>query len=108
MVNAKEELLKKLNQVNKNIEDIDAYCIFYYEFEKCKEINGENPNDLLDFLNFEYDDGYGLQHLFGKILFKDKSWLERTDYDGLEWWEYLKSPNKEELLKGNCNEKNRL
>jgi len=103
MINAQEELLRVLKQANKNIEDIDAYCIYYiYEFEKCKEINGENPNDLLDFLNFEYDDGYGLQHLFGKILFKDKSWLERAEYDGLEWWEYLKAPNKEELLKENC------
>ena len=103
MINAKKELLEVLEQIEKTIEDIEAYCILYtYKIGKSKEIKGENPDALLNFLNFEYDNGYGLRYLYGKILFKDNSWLERGEYDGSEWWEYKISPKKENLLKGNC------
>ena len=27
-----------------------------------------------------------------KIVFKDNSWIERSTYDGSEWWEYKKTP----------------
>lgn len=38
-----------------------------------------------------YYDGYGAteinEHL--KIIFTDDSWLERREYDGSEWWEFV-------------------
>lgn len=24
-----------------------------------------------------------------RVVFKDGSWLERQEYDGAEWWEYI-------------------
>jgi hypothetical protein len=53
----------------------------------------EDMDDFLSKLNFEYDDGYGSQKLFGTIWFKDGTWSTRGEYDGSEWWEHHKCPN---------------
>lgn len=50
-------------------------------------------NDFLNQLSkYKYDAGYGGQQLFGTIWYTDKTWSERGEYDGSEWWEYKKSP----------------
>jgi len=43
-------------------------------------------------LNFEYDNGYGGQNLFGNIWYTDGTWSDRGEYDGSEWWQYKKVP----------------
>ena len=43
-------------------------------------------------LDFEYDNGYGCQEVDGKIVFTDNSWIQRGEYDGSEWWTYLRCP----------------
>lgn len=48
--------------------------------------------------SMDYDNGYGSQHLFGTIVFKDGTWLERGEYDGSEWWEHRKLPTEESLF----------
>lgn len=48
--------------------------------------------NFLTLLDFEYDDEYGGQKLFGIIWYKDGTWSERGEYDGSEWWEYKKVP----------------
>lgn len=53
-----------------------------------------------DALDFEYDDGYGSQELFGIVWMKDGSWFERHEYDGAEGWEYKKTPPLPHYLKG--------
>lgn len=50
-------------------------------------------------LQFEYDNSYGAQHLFGTVWFNDDSWLERGEYDGSEWWEHKSLPVIPEELK---------
>ena len=47
---------------------------------------------FLQSLDFEYDDGYGTQELFGTIWYEDGSWSEREEYDGSECWAYKTSP----------------
>lgn len=42
----------------------------------------------------DYDDGFGLQQLFGTIVFKDGTWMERREYDGSEWWEHYRIPTE--------------
>ena len=52
--------------------------------------------DLQEFLrslNFEYDNGYGGQEIYGTIWYDDGSWSERGEYDGSEWWEHKKCPD---------------
>ena len=46
----------------------------------------EEFTKFIEDLDFEYDNGYGTQHLFGKIWYTDGSWSERYEYDGSENW----------------------
>jgi hypothetical protein len=55
--------------------------------------SADEYTEFLDKLNFEYDDGYGGQELYGMIwLMEDNTWYERGEYDGSEWWEYKECP----------------
>ena len=54
-------------------------------------IRGTLP-EVLPLLDFEYDNGYGGQELFGNIWYKDGTWSERGEYDGSEWWEHKVCP----------------
>ena len=56
----------------------------------------EQEKDFINFLDREYDNDYGAQHLFGIIVFKDNSWVERHEYDGSEWWETKVVPKEED------------
>jgi len=47
---------------------------------------------LWEFLDRQYDSGYGEQKLFGIVWLQDGSWLTRGEYDGKEWWEHNKRP----------------
>lgn len=49
----------------------------------------------------DYNEGYGSQELFGTIVFKNNTWLERAEYDGSEWWERRKLPTEESLFSNN-------
>lgn len=40
----------------------------------------------------EYDSGYGSQEWEGWISFQDGSWIERSEYDGSEWWSLKACP----------------
>ncbi len=53
---------------------------------------------LEDLASINYNNGYGGQELFGTIVFKDGTWLERGEYDGSEWWEHRKLPTEESLF----------
>lgn len=53
---------------------------------------------FLDFLNRDYDPGYGGQELFGIIYCEDGVWLDRGEYDGSEWWHVSKYPDLREVF----------
>jgi len=52
----------------------------------------KEADEFLDWLDFEYDSGYGIQEIYGTIWFEDKTWATREEYDGSEWWEYHEQP----------------
>lgn len=52
-----------------------------------------------DLGNIEYNNGRGSQELFGHIVFKDGTWLERADYDGSEWWVLKMCPKEPKGLR---------
>ena len=93
MQNAREELDKILVYLSYSYDDIKCFNIAFYpqccEPAKVK-LKGSNVKELQEKINFIYDNGYGMQHLHGVILFKDGAWIERVEYDGSEWWEYKK------------------
>ena len=98
-MNLLDETLEIMEYHNKTIEDIEY--IYIYE-----EANWSHKNIIynsdsiksLDKLNFKYDSGYGSQEIFGWITFKDNTWLERSEYDGSEWWNFMKKPGPEDLI----------
>lgn len=120
-MNVKKELLTIMAKFGKTIKDIkginitlkrdswdsDMWCYLYYRSILKASILDANFNQLeskLNLLDFNYDNGYGSQQLFGCVVFTDGSWLERHTYDGSEWWEYKKEPNLDDLMNWNFNE----
>jgi hypothetical protein len=46
-------------------------------------------NSILNWLDFDYDSGFGGQVLEGNIWYNDGTWSKRGEYDGSEWWEHV-------------------
>lgn len=100
-MNAKQELLRLINPN-------EIKCALIYEGEqynyetlqydvsekKILKVNHteEELNSFLNSLDFNYDNGYGGQELFGTVWMNDGTWLERGEYDGSEWWEHKICP----------------
>lgn len=96
MENAKQEFLD-------HVQTRQVLCALIrlgpeYFPEECKHVHlphGYSQNSFEQFLHeldFEYDDGYGGQELFGTIWYADGTWSERGEYDGSEWWEHKLCP----------------
>jgi hypothetical protein len=49
--------------------------------------------EFLSKLNFDYNNDYGTQHLFGTVWFHDETWASREEYNGREWWQHNMCPN---------------
>ena len=94
-MNVKEELILTIEQARKTPEDVIAIKV------SSEDINIKS-SELTDYelssLDYEYDNGYGAQELFGVVLFNDNTWLSRWEYDGSEGWEYNEIPTVEEIL----------
>ena len=89
-MNAREELIKHIG---------DREVKYVYIFAGCppkRSVKGTLP-EVLPLLDFEYNNGFGGQNLFGHIWYTDGTWSERGEYDGAEWWEYKKCPDIPEL-----------
>ena len=113
--NAKTELLKKLE----NLADLKCAVVaricdvlpcssiketdFRKRFDKTIELKEnfsvQELSIFLDGLDFEYDDGYGQQELFGIVWLVDGSWLSREEYDGSEWWQHNSLPSVPSYLR---------
>lgn len=66
-------------------------------FDKIITLRENWSNDewlaFLEELDFNYNNGFGSQRLFGVVWFKDGSWLERYEYDGAEKWVLKRTPD---------------
>lgn len=103
-MNAKLELVRELEGAGKVPSDVLAFVFIYGRGWRCSneknelKAEGRLLQHHLDWLDFDYDDGYGGQELFGLVLFDDGSWLERYEYDGSECWSYKYSPTVQDVL----------
>jgi len=99
MINAKYELLSKLENYEYSKNDIKCFKIILTPWgiqdtnlqDKPEQFTHNSEGDLFYYLDFEYDNGYGIQLIKGVVLMNDGCWFERSEYDGSEWWE-LKKP----------------
>lgn len=93
MCNFKDETLSILATNGKTWNDVK-----FIQGDDFKVSN--NKDELLELMNFEYDDGYGAPQIAEDlIIVGDNWWLERGEYDGSEWWEYKETPRPNLKLK---------
>lgn len=105
-MNAKQELLDKLNETFLSIKCASIDIEISYDVVKHIRLplnySPEQYEEFLSALDVEYDSGYGGQELFGRVWLTQDVWLERHEYDGSEWWTVKKLPNiHKELLNNN-------
>ncbi len=92
-MNARKELLDKVEP-----KDILCASINFYDGYREKQIilplnwSDEDMYYFLVALDFEYNNGYGMQELFGNVWMKNGTWLEREEYDGSECWKHKVCP----------------
>lgn len=104
--NAKEEFLRATSdckiiaayvELNSYLEDIGDDN----DRGRLKPLYTKKDYDnFLNFLDQEYDNGFGGQNLYGTIYCEDGIWLDRGEYDGSEWWQEHQYPNMKEHFKG--------
>ena len=88
-MNLYEETLVELSENGKTLKDVIAIC------GKDFQITIE---DFIRCSNTEYDKGYGAPEVATDLLvIGDDFWLERHDYDGLEWWEFKTMPKYKDM-----------
>lgn len=91
IINLLEETVNILKKNNLQLSDIE-YILTY---ENDKYLNWAIEQFIKEANEINYDNGYGLHNisLNLKIVGKDW-WLERSEYDGSEWWTFKTFPNK--------------
>lgn len=93
-MNLKNETFRILEKNDKDFTYIKWAVLFIDFGDSYKDIilppnyTKEDLNKFINDIDFDYDDGFGGQEVFGKIMLVTDSWLERGEYDGSEWWEY--------------------
>ena len=94
LINLYEETEEAIKEVHKNWADIDFICA--NESDWREDNNKLYRIDVSEFMkfakNFNYDNGFGGAEVNTtlKIVFSDKTFLERHEYDGAEEWVYKK------------------
>jgi hypothetical protein len=98
-MNAKKELIELLEEVIVDIHCAKVSLHTRYVSDNTSKAallkvdhTPEELDEFLDGLDFDYDDGYGGQELFGTIWFVDGTYATRGEYDGSEWWEHHTCP----------------
>ena len=108
-MNAKEELQKVLNFQEQQGRSLLCAELSYEEGwgdDGKKQITLKHPHTkeeaeaFFKALDFNYNDGYGSQELFGTVWLTYGVWLSRWEYDGSEGWRVNKYPNIPDYLKG--------
>ena len=100
-MNAKDEFITHTSKVNagvicalliRKVFDSESYEYANIEYILPVNYTADEYEKFLNEINFEYDEGFGRQEIAGVIIYDDKSWSERGEYDGSEWWEYKRLP----------------
>ena len=91
-MNLRKETLEALERVD---SEVVAYNFRHYNILSFHSGIGDIDFSLLD---FEYDNGYGSKEIYAYILFADGSWLERSEYNGSEWYTHIVPMTVESVL----------
>jgi hypothetical protein len=93
-MNAKQELLAHIEKIERRKNNSVKFVSIVFEKSWGNEILIEGTlEEVLPKLDFDYNNGYGSQELYGTIWFSDGTWSERYEYDGSERWDYKVCPD---------------
>lgn len=94
MLNARQELEEHLKEWNLTllaaeiqIDNPKRNPILYPDHTE------EELATFYEQLDFEYDNGYGSQNIFGILWFTNGHYSDRLEYDGSECWQYHEPPS---------------
>jgi hypothetical protein len=96
MTNFKQETMELIGN-----HEIDEYMLkfsrdWYLSTITSYKGKGKITWDGIQASMLNYDKSYGTQNWRGFITFKDTpDWLEREEYDGMEWWAWRSKPSLE-------------
>jgi len=102
--NLLDETITTIQKCGYKLEDVDYVCGNERWF---------TWNDFISVANIEYDCGYGGAEVAIdlRVVMKDESYFERAEYDGSEWWRYVKKLEKpniynppKKLITGWCSD----
>lgn len=104
MRNLKTETINYLSQFNYTKDDVAWVGLGEGGWDYALQ-DPYPPQEYMSFeaflkaANAEYDAGYGGENVNSSlvIVMKDGSYLERHDYDGAEWWEIKRTPQKPDV-----------
>jgi hypothetical protein len=82
MINAKNEIIDHIG--NREITKLEVAIL--------SDDDTHTVFQSLEDLDFIYDNGYGVQCLYGVIEYTDGTWSERIEYDGKEYWKHIVKP----------------
>lgn len=92
MRNLYDETVAFLAEHNKSFNDVVFVSGNGYEIE----LN----NFIKISTKYDYDEGYGGNEVpMDLIIVGEGWWIERREYDGLEWWEYVTPPVRPSTVK---------
>lgn len=99
MQNAKEEFLEHIKDLPRvTCAVVEQELDWRTQISVATLYEGYTEKEWKAFLeklaNHNYDSGYGGQELFGTIWYEDGTYSDRGEYDGSEWWDYHKAPEK--------------
>lgn len=79
-----------------------AFARIYTESFEARLRSKRTKEDEIEFLEtlkyIDYDDDYGMQELFGVVVYKDGTWHSRWEYDGSEGWQLNSLPKESEVF----------
>lgn len=85
-MNLLKETIKILKDHNKTFDDIEWIGTTEIEI---------SVDEFIKEADREYDDDYGAAEVNPNLVVVGKDfWLERDEYDGLEWWEFKTMPKR--------------
>jgi hypothetical protein len=95
-MNAKEEFLKRIIGFKVICATVDLHDCRNDDNKVTVDLKPKYTEDeyqkFINRLDFNYDNGYGDQNLFGTIWCEDGVWMDRGEYDGSEWWDVHSYP----------------
>jgi hypothetical protein len=94
-MNAKDEFINHLGCKYPKCAFIEHNPDFYGDsatYLLLVNFTAEQYSSFIESLDFGYNNGYGLQELYGTIWYKDGTWSDRWEYDGSEGWQHHSCP----------------